>query len=332
MVLFSLSFFLSSKVIAEIEPLVSTIKVSSSSFDFGNVLEGEKVTAHFQIENTGNAPLNIINFIPSCGCLVAKLDSQIIPAGAILPISAEFDTRGFSGFQSQQIAFNTDNLEQKQVLFTIQGNVEPELLVEPDKIFISQIAPQELLNSPELKFKVSVNTKSKATITDLIDLSQLVEIKDLKISSKQATFVAKYLLPTKSGLFRDRLSIILKDGSQKSYNVPIFIKVEDQLEITPPALSFGLIQPGGKITKKLKIKFQKELQLKILSLTSENPAISAELDPKLSNDNTLVVNVTIDPDQVQENILTDLILTTNQADLSELRVNVFATIPPILED
>lgn len=316
---------------AQTDEMVSVLNIPKYSVDFGTVVEGKKVTGDFQIENKGNAPLNIINFIPNCGCLIPKLDSKTIEPGASLPVQIEFDTRGFAGEQSKQVVFNTDNLDQKQVVFTLKGSIEPELRIEPRRIFLPQISAKELEQLPDVQFTATVNPKSKATITDILDLSQLIEIKNLKITAKKATFSANYLLAEKSGLVRDRLTVVLKDANRKSYNIPVFVKIEDQLELIPPALSFGLLEGEKPVTKKLKIKFQKDLKLKITEIESNNPAISAVLDTK-SSDDSLLLLVTIDPQLVQANILSDLILTTNQEKNPEIRVNVFATIPPVLED
>ncbi len=327
-----LSVFPYSLTQAQTEDLKSTIQVDTSDYSFGSVLEGEKIKTSFNISNTGNAPLNIINLIPGCGCLIAKLDSQVVEPGGNLPVSVEFDTRGFIGQQSQQLAINTDNLEQKQLVFTIHGQVEPEVMIEPNRIFISQISAKELIKLPTIKFKVTVNSKSKAEITELLDLSQLLEISDLQIAPKKATFLTKYLTPEKPGLYRDRLSINLKNASRKNYNVPVFIKVQEPLEIIPPALSFGLLKPGSETTKILKLKFPKEMGLKITEVNSENLAISAIVQTGKSKDDSISLQVSIDPSAVKESILTDLVLTTNQEELKEIRVNVFATVPPRIEE
>ena len=49
--------------------------------DFGVVAKGEKLQAVFEVRNTGQAPLEITQVRPTCGCTVADFDKTIAPGG-----------------------------------------------------------------------------------------------------------------------------------------------------------------------------------------------------------------------------------------------------------
>lgn len=46
----------------------SEIKFIKGIYDFGFILEGEKVNTTFEFENNGNEALELENVRPSCGC------------------------------------------------------------------------------------------------------------------------------------------------------------------------------------------------------------------------------------------------------------------------
>ena len=49
---------------------VTTVEFEETEFDFGTVMEGEKVTHVYKFKNTGDEPLIISNAKATCGCTV----------------------------------------------------------------------------------------------------------------------------------------------------------------------------------------------------------------------------------------------------------------------
>src|SRR5689334_14033362 len=75
----------------------SAVRIDSSTFDFGKVVQGSKVTHDFVVKNTGNADLKIEQVIPTCGCTAANAADPTIKPGAETTIHVEFDTTAFTG-------------------------------------------------------------------------------------------------------------------------------------------------------------------------------------------------------------------------------------------
>jgi len=85
------------------EEINTTIKFTATEQDLGHVLEGEKVVARFEIENTGDANLFIHQVRASCGCTSPKFDQSPIRPGRKSIIEVTFDTRGRPGNQRQTL-------------------------------------------------------------------------------------------------------------------------------------------------------------------------------------------------------------------------------------
>jgi hypothetical protein len=95
---------------------------AESSFDFGNIKQGEKVKHTFMFKNTGEAPLIIENASASCGCTVPQWPRKPIAPGEEGKIDVEFNSAGKSGQQSKQISIRA-NTQPNITELTIKTNI-----------------------------------------------------------------------------------------------------------------------------------------------------------------------------------------------------------------
>jgi hypothetical protein len=102
-------------------PLTS-INFAETTFDFGDVDEGETVSHVYKFTNTGKEPLVIKDAKGSCGCTVPKWPKTPIPPGEQGEIQVEFNSKGKSGKQSKRVTINA-NTDPAQTFLTISGNV-----------------------------------------------------------------------------------------------------------------------------------------------------------------------------------------------------------------
>ncbi len=100
----------------------TTMSFSESTFDFGEVDEGEKVSHVYEFTNTGNEPLVISNAKGSCGCTVPKWPKTPIAPGETGEILVEFNSKGKPGKQTKRVTV-TANTDPAQTFLTITGQV-----------------------------------------------------------------------------------------------------------------------------------------------------------------------------------------------------------------
>ena len=79
------------------------ITFKQKNFDFGVLIEGEKVAHTFKFENTGNADLVITKVSTTCGCTVADYPKDPIPPGGKGKIEVVFNSAGKHGYQHKII-------------------------------------------------------------------------------------------------------------------------------------------------------------------------------------------------------------------------------------
>ena len=92
-------------------------------FDFGKVVAGEIVKHDFEIQNTGNAELNIKNVSASCGCTAAKPEKSLLKPGEKTNINVSFNSANRLGEQEKFIYVITDDQKTPELKLLLKGIV-----------------------------------------------------------------------------------------------------------------------------------------------------------------------------------------------------------------
>jgi len=79
------------------------ISFEQKNFDFGVLIEGEKVEHTFKFKNTGSKDLIITKVSTTCGCTVADYPQDPIPPGGNGKIEVVFNSEGKHGYQHKMI-------------------------------------------------------------------------------------------------------------------------------------------------------------------------------------------------------------------------------------
>lgn len=81
-----------------------------TEYNFGTLIQGEKVTHKFKFKNTGEGNLVIASVKPSCGCTSPKWSREPIKPGEEGYIELTFDSSNKNGIQNKnaRVLANTD--------------------------------------------------------------------------------------------------------------------------------------------------------------------------------------------------------------------------------
>jgi len=105
---------------------LTEITFEEDTYDFGEVMEGEKVVHVYKFKNTGKEPLVISNAKGSCGCTVPEWPREPIPVGGSGEIRVQFDSKGKGkvggGSQAKKVTI-TANTDPANTFLNIKGIV-----------------------------------------------------------------------------------------------------------------------------------------------------------------------------------------------------------------
>lgn len=129
-------------------------------YDFGEVIQGDKVDYTFRFRNSGDELLMIESVHSSCGCTAALLSSKQIAPGDTGEIRTTFDSSNFRNAIHKTITMETNDPETATVRFQIKGQVKEELMMDPARVSFGKLAP-----GAQVEKLVSIKNSSKDTIT-----------------------------------------------------------------------------------------------------------------------------------------------------------------------
>ena len=88
----------------ESEPLTGAkIYFAETSFDFGEITQGDKVEHVFEFENTGTEPLILSDVRTTCGCTAPEWPREPVVPGEKSKIKVVFNSTGKMGMQNKVI-------------------------------------------------------------------------------------------------------------------------------------------------------------------------------------------------------------------------------------
>ena len=109
--------------VAPVGPLTS-IALSESHYNFGDIKKGDKVEHVYEITNTGDNPLVISKVQPGCGCTAPDYTKEPILPGKKGNITLKFDSSSFDGTQIKQAEVYA-NVENAPIVISFTANIKP---------------------------------------------------------------------------------------------------------------------------------------------------------------------------------------------------------------
>lgn len=94
-----------------------------TSYDFGEIHEGQTVEYAFIVKNTGNVTLEILEVTPDCDCAKVRVMKPIIEAGEQGEIRITFNSKGQSGSFTKLIIVETNDPAEPVKMIKYKGTI-----------------------------------------------------------------------------------------------------------------------------------------------------------------------------------------------------------------
>ncbi len=98
------------------------ITFETTNYDFGEVVQGEKLTYNFKFKNTGKSNLIIYSSEATCGCTTSQPPKAPIRPGEEGEITVTFDSKSQNGKVTKRILVAANTYPTENIL-TITANV-----------------------------------------------------------------------------------------------------------------------------------------------------------------------------------------------------------------
>ncbi len=86
----------------------TTVQIIDSVYNFGKVVNGDKVEYNFRFKNTGKKALVILDSRASCGCTITEKPEKPVLPGEISFIKVVFNSKGKIGHNEKTITVTSN--------------------------------------------------------------------------------------------------------------------------------------------------------------------------------------------------------------------------------
>lgn len=308
-------------------PQVARVKVDEPLYNFGSVSQGLKVVKDFEVKNVGTGDLAIERVVPTCGCTVSAVTDKVVPPGGSTLVRVEFDTKDFTGPKYKTVRVYTNDQESPSTILSLRGVIEPNVDVAPKRVFFGKVVRAATDGSTRKKVTVKVREGSDIKIKRVHTYSKKVELENISLAPKEASFEIALVDDAPLGELRDRVVVQLSGGRRSSINVPIFASVQGNLRLKPSTLAFGILEKGRLTRRSVKLVNRGPKDVQLLGVKSNHKAVSA-VTRVVKEGRIYVVEVSVAPDKVTSDLRALVEIATDDEDQKTVALSVYGILPP----
>lgn len=269
--------------------------------DVGTIAKGEKIVHDFVLRNDGNAPLEITEVRPACGCTVAEFDKTIAP-GQTGKVHAVVDTVTFNGPIAKGVTVTTNDPDNPQIELTVRAKVEPYINVKPGYARYLTVqgegkegnVAQSLWAPDGTAFDIlKVDSPLPGLTVTFREATEAERQADVKGKQWRVEMVLAKDAPV--GPIADYVTITTNHPKQKVVQIPVSGFVRPIIAVTPPVADFGLIEVKEPLRKALNLRNFATEAIKVTGIEENMPGVDAQLE-QLEDGREYQVRLTLNPD------------------------------------
>lgn len=297
------------------------------NYNFGTVSQGQSVEHEFVVRNDGDADLVIQRIAPSCGCTAAAMSASAIKPGASEKIKVTFNTAGFHGTKTKSVSVLTNARNQAEFVLKLQGNIERNVIVSPERLDFGEIASDTSLPLRTREFSVEVTEGTDKQVANVRSLSKFLSVQAQGVHGRGQKYSVTLLPDAPRGELRDRILVEFKNPDHSAINVPVVASVVGDVRLIPSTVSFGIISGDQVMERRVRFENSSQQDVIIQDIVSSHPAVAATVLPVADGKRSVIV-IRVDPKKVTNDLKASLEVKTSHSEQKVIALNVFGVLPP----
>jgi hypothetical protein len=309
---------------ADTGPLAS---VSNDLYDFGRVMQGQRVVHEFEVRNIGDADLALQRIAPSCGCTAAAVTSSTIKPGTSEKVRVTFDTSGMFGDKTKTVSILTNARDNQELTLKLKGSVARGLTVTPERLVFGELSQSASLPARTQEVTLKVNDDVSWEVERVTTSSRYLAINEMSAVNGARRYSVSVQPDAPKGELRERLLVEFKDSATAPINIPVTATVLGDLKLSPSIVSFGVISGTAPIERRVKYENSSANPVKILEVISSHPAVTASM-LEMDSGKRGVLAIEVDPNKVSGDLRATVQVKTTHPEQSALTISVYGVEPP----
>jgi thiol-disulfide isomerase/thioredoxin len=297
-------------------------EVPQPSFEFTDVWADQQLEHTFVIRNAGDAPLQITQVRPACGCTVAGDYPKEIAPGEEGKFPFRLNTRSLKGKFTKAITVGTNDPANAQIRLTLTGTVKHPIDVDPARgAFFGQIKRDAVVSR---KITITNNTDESLNLT--LDSKASSGCFQVDLAEKEPGKVYELTVtahpPYQSGLNRHNVVLTTNNPKQPTITVPCMAEILERIDIRPARINVphSSASTTPSLPRKVRISNNGDTPLKLGEATATDPRLTVEvkeLQPGVHFD--VIVNI---PGGYSPEAGTAVVVKTDDKEFPELRIPI----------
>jgi hypothetical protein len=123
------------------DPAAPKIVFDETQYNFGKVEQGPTVERIYTFTNRGGSTLIINRVSTSCGCTAALPSSPEIPPGGKGQVTAQFNSKGYTGGVRLEVYVDTNDPASPRVTLAMEGEVQVYIDRYPPAVYFGRFDP-----------------------------------------------------------------------------------------------------------------------------------------------------------------------------------------------
>lgn len=252
--------------------------------DVGIVESGATVTQSFTLRNEGDAPLEILEVDPDCGCTVAEYDEVIAP-GASGKITAVMDVTTFVGPIAKYLKVLTNDPRNPELTLAVKAEVRPQVQIYPGYVrFLTVVGSGE---------ESADQTVWAADIPDFEIRGVRSPYRFVKVRAREATedeersegqgkqWHLEVTLARNApvGPLADHIELETNHPDHPIVRIPVSGFVRPVLAASPPIADFGRREVSAPVQASIQIKNFSDDPIEIVRVSTDLRELEGRVEP-----------------------------------------------------
>ena len=244
--------------------------------DFGTVARAAKEEHRFELKNIYKEDIHIAGVRASCGCAIPSITRPTLKTYEKGEILVKFNTNSFVGQRTATITVTIDRPFYAEVQLNIRGYIRGDVVFDPGIVNFGAI---EQGSNAKQTINVTYAGRSNWRIQDVRSANSNLQVElaeTQRINGRVSYQLGVGLKPgTPAGYFKDQMVLVTNDGTQQ--NIPIQVEgdVQSIVQVSPAALTLGVLNPGETVTRKIVVKSKRPFR--ITSIKSDDDRFQTKL-------------------------------------------------------
>lgn len=277
------------------------IKAVPKTYNFGEIVRGDKVSTIFEIHNSGVHPLEISLVKTSCGCTATFLDSKRILPGGATSLEVKLDSSEFFGDVHKTVFIYSNDPKRSEYALSFDAHVTTLVEVQPARINLGVV---NLLEEERTQFPFRISYAfSNAHVAKLEYNKNLFHVfcDPLHIEgTKPIQHCMLSIVPkAPTGSVVDELLVYTSVPEQPVIRVNIRGMLAGAFDVLPRMVDFGEVSTSDTVVERVTITETAGRTFRIRDVILDRAALSYEIFPK-SESNKYTLNLQIRPDSLKE--------------------------------